>query len=87
MYDKKINTLILSLIDRSKSRKPLASGQPATTLTSASQRSDADKLAVTMTRTKLDTEESQKKQKTTDPMNLEHENIHPQLPLPPGSQQ
>ena len=64
---------------------PLASEQPAITPTSVSQ-SDADELAATMDKTKLSTEESVKKQKTTDRMNLEHENNHPQLPLPHGSQ-
>ena len=64
---------------------PPASEQPAITPTSVSQ-SDANELAVTMDKTKLSTEESVKKQKTLDRMNLEHKNNHPQLPLPHGSQ-
>ena len=61
---------------------PLYSGQPATTPTSASRsESDADALAASMHRTKLDTAESAKKQKTTDPMNLENDHS----PLPPPS--
>ena len=67
---------------------PLYSGQPVTTPTSTSRsESDADDLAASMNRTKLDTAESEKKRKTTDPMNLKHENNHPPLPLPPVSQQ
>ena len=56
--------------------------QPVTIPTSASQsENDADALAASMHRTKLDTAKSAKKQKTTDPMNLENDHS----PLPPPS--
>ena len=50
-------------------------------------RSKADELAASMDRTKLNSDKSEKKRKTDDRMNMDHENKHPQLPLPPGSQQ
>ena len=65
----------------------LPSGIPPFALTSTHQRSNADELAASMDRTKLNTDESEKKRKTDDRMNMDHENVHPKLPLPPGSQQ
>ena len=50
-------------------------------------RSLTDDLAAPMNRTKLNSDESEKKQKTDDRMNMDHENLHPKLPLPDGSQQ
>ena len=62
----------------------LPSGTPPIAIPSTHQRSEADELAASMDRTKLTTVESEKKRKTEDRMNLEHENEYPQL-LPSGS--
>ena len=69
------------------SASSLPSGIPPIASTSTPQRSDADELAASMDRTKLNTDESEKKRKTDDRMNMDHENVHPKLPLPDGSQQ
>ena len=56
---------------------PLTSGIPPITPTSTPQQSDADELAASMDRTKLNVDESEKRRKTEDQMNMDHENEHP----------
>ena len=65
----------------------LSSGIPSITTTDIHQRSEADELVASMNRTKLNTDDSEKKRKFDDRMNMDHGNEHPKLPLPPGSQQ
>ena len=65
----------------------MASGISPITPNGVHPRSTADDLVESMDRTKLNTDKSEKKRKTEDQMNLEDENLHPELPLPNRSQQ
>ena len=65
----------------------IASGISPITPTGVHPRIEEDELAASMDRTNLNTDVSEKKRKTDDQMNLDHENLNPKLPLPNGSQQ
>ena len=65
----------------------MASGISTITPNGVHPRGTADDLVEPMNRTKLNTDESEKKRKTEDRMNLDDENVHPKLPPHGGSQQ
>ena len=68
-------------------RSTISSRISPITPTGIHPRSEADDLAASMNQTKLNSDESEKKRKTDDRMNMDHKNLNPKLPLSNGSQQ